>query len=412
MYGADEYGLQRRILLVPGLLGGAISLLLLVDALNYARSRDHAAQAFKQTVLYRFQLYGSLAAVMFSIVGPLLGAAQGYVGCDGPTIPTILDSSATPVETTACTVNRSSIYFTMIVLNLLVVNIRAVRNNLTASLQQTSFNDHTDKLSVLAAVIPLTLAAAMYAIDKLDSRSPDFQGQIARWTIQCGPRLSPAAELLLVHLPICISCAGITILAVQTSRVAGSTFETLTSLMGDTVSQQMTDSLRNLKNLALALSILGVVCAVLGIAYSAVVLLVVPRLTHSSDEFKDYLMCQNYRSASERHNLLTTVDNCTHLAANLGYWRDGKEVDLPASQLSLVQRPPPAVVGIMLAVPATVPLLFSLFYLTFMLRRLTSAKALREQTKLKATSALKLTSARNMVSSSSSAAVAPSTAHE
>jgi uncharacterized membrane protein len=73
----------------------------------------------------------------------------------------------------------------------------------------------------------------------------------------------------------------------------------------------------------------------------------------------------------------------------LGYWRDGKEVKLPASRLSLVQRPPPAVVGIMLAVPATVPLLFSLFCLTFMLRRLTCAKAFREQTKLKATSALK-----------------------
>jgi hypothetical protein len=61
----------RAIVRVWRLVGWILSFL--------TRLRHHAAQAFKETVLYRFQLYGSLAAVMFSIVGPLLGAAQGYV---------------------------------------------------------------------------------------------------------------------------------------------------------------------------------------------------------------------------------------------------------------------------------------------------------------------------------------------
>jgi hypothetical protein len=404
--------------LAPGFLGGLASTVLMVDALQHTVSRSPASATFRKSPLYSFQLMGSLTGLAYFALGPML-AVRGSIGCSGePSLPSVMNPrDAEMAESPACTVNRASIYLTMVSLNLLLVNLRATRNKLAASfkMQLAATEDGTRKLTALALLIPAALAVAMYSMDKLDPASTEFQGQIARWTVQCGPRLGLATELLLVHFPICASCAGITYFAIRTALLASNSVKAMSSSMRDVrgdAAKPPSDSERLLKELASSLVKVGALCAALGVLYSIVVLLVVPQLTQTSNEFKDYLVCRSFRATASKLKLLVTQPSCMELDLALGLGssnssssdtaNNSSNSPTTASRLPVFQvRPASWIVGLTVALPAVVPLCVSLFYFKFLFNR-----RRRKQEREVDRSARKKNSSH---SSRSSSSVAPAT---
>jgi hypothetical protein len=209
LYSAEQYTLQRRLYLFPAWIGGLMSVVLVLDAaLVWRSSRPEVKSAKKANVLH-FQLWGGVVGSLYLVVGPVFTTFAEVSCADGAVIPQILYPSWAPSESVACTLNRGSIYLPLAVMNLLIVTLIATNDRL-AKVHDMGANKIARKViqraSICAVAIPTILLAAMYSLDKLDKDAEDYQGQIARWTVVCGPRLTVGQEMALMHVPL-ILCA-------------------------------------------------------------------------------------------------------------------------------------------------------------------------------------------------------------
>jgi hypothetical protein len=392
MYASSEYAVQRYMYLAPGWLGGAASMLLLADSLRHQLSTSSSSKSFKSSPTYKFQTWGAIVVLVYLAVGPLL-ATTGTVGCDGDALPYLTNGSAPITETIGCSVNRASIFLPMIVLNLLLVNILNVIKMLNNAAKMKGSKGKVEsgalKAAATAAIfIPLLDCVAMYAIDSISFKDANFQGEVARWMMQCGPRLGKATEGALVHAPICFVCIALLLASARASLIArrlaagkkgsdrgsvapGSPAGAKSSFKAEKPNK----TTQALLELAKSLSVLGLMCGALGITYTVTILLIVPSLDQTSTEFVDFFLCKTQEAivAQLQGGMLKTAKSCEELFTRLGAGDATLGKRLPASQVYFSARPKTELIGLSLMCPAIIPCLFSAFYGKFWFDRFRKA---------------------------------------
>jgi hypothetical protein len=205
LYTAPEYTTQRLFYLLPGWIGGLLNIMLVVDVIVSWRSDRPEIKTAKKSSMLQFQLVGGTIGVIYLVLGPLL-TTFGDISCpDGDVIPNIMSTSWVPSEKLACTLSRAAIYAPLAVLSVLIVTLAVTVDRLSKS--QTIGADQISSKTINAGMavgvsVALVLLVVMYSLDHLDHRAGDYQGQIARWTVVCGPRLTVSQEMALVHAPL------------------------------------------------------------------------------------------------------------------------------------------------------------------------------------------------------------------
>jgi hypothetical protein len=205
LYTAPEYTTQRLFYLVPGWIGGLLNILLVIDAIVSWNSVRPECKTAKKSSMLHFQLVGGIIGVIYLVLGPVF-TTFGDISCpDGAAIPNILTPSWVPSEKLTCTLSRAAIYASLAMLNVLIVTLAVTVDRLGKSTTIGAKHISSRKINACMTIgvsDALVKAVLMYSLDHLDPKAGEYQGQIARWTVVCGPRLTVLQEMALVHAPL------------------------------------------------------------------------------------------------------------------------------------------------------------------------------------------------------------------
>lgn len=281
-----EYSIMRILYVVPGFIGGGLCIFLLLDTLRVAFSRSKAAKNLRKEAIFEFQALVGLCGTVFFVIGPFPVAFAGDIGCNGmPVIPGVMDIAYVPNESATCVLQRASIFALMALFNTGLAHMVTTHNMLLRATQMhVSCGQNSKKrrarrirlLLFIALIIPAGLCAAMYSLDKLDQHSNSYQGQLARWSLMCGPRLTTAQELALVYVPFALTGFLVTVQSVRSWR-----------LMTHIISSDNGASGTNLRlrTLNQKVTLLGFLCAVSLTLFVIATSQLVPALANSTQRY-------------------------------------------------------------------------------------------------------------------------------
>jgi hypothetical protein len=134
--------------------------------------------------------------------------------CDSPFINDFSDDSPageSHAQSAPCILNKASAFLIQMIFSILLIHLNSlsrsfdtIRKRLASAAHLGSADKKVAVVSaflnikvqyVIGIAMPFTLMCIMYAIEGLPIESETFAGNIARWTVICGPRLEMIPEV-------------------------------------------------------------------------------------------------------------------------------------------------------------------------------------------------------------------------
>lgn len=342
-------------------------LVLVVDSVRLASSRDKAKREQSKETMFLFRSIVGLCGVLYMAVGPLAVVIGGDIGCNGfPVSPGAVDTSFVPVESVTCALNRTSVFFVMALFNTGLAHMVTTYTLLVAaSRMQIARNKIKDyqvarRLVLVALGLPMVLCATMFSLDKLDPSNANYQGQLARWSMWCGPRLTSEQEIAIVYVPFSVTGLLVTAQSIRSWRLLTSLASGVAAAQGDDSAGSMAGPNKALHQLNLKVTALGMSCAVVLVAFVTATAQLVPKFAYSSNQFIDWFQCY-YSTRDVPSAFLTTADSCAAIFDITG-------PKSTAVEDVTIDRPDPVLLGLTFLAETLTVCIFGAFYATFVLK--------------------------------------------
>lgn len=366
LYSQSEFHTLYNVYVVIGTLTGIMCAVLLADSAFVvigARRKNKDMIKARQSPIWRYQTLGAVAGLLFFITGPLLvllfNDTENFgMVCESNSMPQFMDHSIPEYTTWSCSLNKSAIFFNMLLFNVLILHLLDVLRALKNSQALNNAKVPPGKKAAIegaVVAIPMVLMIIALSIDGLDRESDAWVGSVARWTTMCGAQLSLLEEVMLVHVPFIISGVIVMVTCVRIQKVLRELAQVSSSggRTGSFLKDGKDAVTRALEALSRKLSILGACTAILVVIFVVCSIDVVPKFTTLSKSFIDYFLCQSIGSTADQQ--LALYDSCADLFQDL-------ETN-SAGESYFTKRPSPSYVATLIAAQGMVPFLFSVFYL-------------------------------------------------
>lgn len=251
LYSEEEYSAMYWSFVLPSIPGLFMCLFVFVDSLmvilrsfnqngifdrikpssesvsivqpNHKRPTTGPFSGIKVITLYAF--VGSAIALVYYAVGPLLvafGSSNFDLGCPinevGISVPTIANGYD---ESTACLVNRGSLFILQLLLNVVVFVMCRVRLTVFQSIE----DPRSRRVGLLTGLllcycigVPTICGAVAFVLDDPGLGTIRIHVTLSRWSLMCAPRLTITQEYILVFTPLIISSVIATVAAFDIFR--------------------------------------------------------------------------------------------------------------------------------------------------------------------------------------------------
>jgi hypothetical protein len=364
---------MKAIYIFFGFAGGIVSIYLLFDAwlICFVFSQNKFICRARSSALFKYQVFGSLVGLVFFISGPLM-TLHGNIGCKfGEATPQFLDPTYENKkgEALECMINRFSVFTVTAILNLVFVCVSSTLYDL----QKASSGNHTRTESrivhkrgeqfalCLSLVEPILLAVVTAQLDKEGTIME--VAKLARWSVTCGPRLTGAQEVMLVHLPMILPALGV---MAQSCRVFATIRGVKLGLENSNSDASVSEGDRLIKDtlqmLAKSVAHLGLRIVFLLLLFSCTTYITFKGLQTSSSDFADWVLCKLFpgvvaSSLSVNFNVLVRHDSCEHVKVEIGSF------DIPPDRVPFESKVQPFVFTLSLGAQGLVVLVYGLYFL-------------------------------------------------
>lgn len=332
--------MMRLAYVVPGLVGGALCTIIVLDSLlqvcaarrNSRRHKRHKKSKSVDNANSLFQITVGICGVVYMAVGPLAVTILGDVGCNGlPVTPGATTTGYLESPTRMCVLQRASIFVVMGLLNTSLAQMVMTHKMLCSAatmevqMDRQYWKRKARRLVAVALGVPSILCAVMYSLDELEMSASNYQAQLARWSLWCGPRLTTVQEITLIYAPFVVtgvltSLQSVKSWALLRSFVSGTmtAVEPASALNSSVICPHFDKAtVRAIRKLNQKVTLLGLSCAVMLIVYVSATAMLVQALASSTNQYIDWFVC--FTASREIPNdLLSAFNSCAEAFAVTG----------------------------------------------------------------------------------------------
>mmetsp|Transcript_33293 Transcript_33293/g.53693 ORF Transcript_33293/g.53693 Transcript_33293/m.53693 type:complete len:735 (-) Transcript_33293:155-2359(-) len=377
MFSMSDFDSMWLMYVIPGWIGFVFTLIILVQ-LAWKGELFRLNKNTKLWASLRAKQVGVWACLLYFIVGPGMSSLMKYdVKCNFLNVTFNLSENSKP--STACVISRSQVYVILLLLNIILANQIGVMHSLESAVQMPVARQQgcfSWFAQYLVRTIPVLLCIVMYIVEQVSTyhESPwAWKVHNAREAFTCSPKLPPAAEIILVHLPLVVTAGFVVFVSARSIYIVHSIAKQQQSSMGAGAgnSSKSDPSIIVLGDMMRKLSFLGLISAGLIIAYSITIATIMGGLKLAVDGLYDIELCGGKYNLARRHGntSVRTASGCEayaimHNAIDIDGNPDYGLIheDEFVEKMLDYYAPPAFAVGMINCVHSTFFALFSVFY--------------------------------------------------